>query len=193
MKRQKNRCIKCYNYEVHFHEERLRNPLPKTKGDEFIWICSSCDISFVKEEWMRKILDRVCQMPFRQFFVQTKQSLFYENWIFPTNIWLGITLETNRDEGYEKISRAPPPSKRVENAGRTKIDIVTIEPIMDFDFEIFLGIIQKINPERVYIGYDTKKTHLNEPSLDKTMEFIMELETFTRVKPKLLRERWNGT
>ena len=36
-KRQKNRCVDCYNYIPHIHTERLTDYLPKTSKDEFIF------------------------------------------------------------------------------------------------------------------------------------------------------------
>jgi len=189
MKRQKQRCMKCYNYEPHFHEERLNQSLPRTYGDEFIWVGSSGDISFAKREWMVKILDRIREMPNRTFFFQTKNPRCFYEYNFPDNVILGITLESNRD--YPSISKAPSPFIRYMDFLCLSFErkIITIEPIMFFDIWILLEWIEKIKPERVYIGYDTKNSNLPEPKLYKTFWLCSELSKFTKVKTKLLRKR----
>lgn len=188
MKRQKKNCMKCYNYEPHFHEKRLNQRLPKTEGDQFIWPCSSGDISCMKEEWINAILEKVREYSERTFLFQTKDPFCLTKYDFPSNVLLGITLETNRDEGYEKISKAPKPSERFIDFLNIEWErkIITIEPILDFDLEILSEWIKRINPERVYIGYNTKRSScsLPEPSLEKTEKLIKELEKFTRVKRK---------
>ena len=68
----KRGCQLCYDYIPHFHPERLNNRLPSTKGDEFIWCCSSGDISFAKPEWIEKIIAKILEYPNRTFFFQTK-------------------------------------------------------------------------------------------------------------------------
>jgi len=70
--------------------------------------------------------------------------------------------------------------------------VVTIEPILVFSYEeLFLAHIKEIGPERVYIGYDTKRTKLNEPRLRRAQELMKGLAKFTKVKQKLMREPWN--
>jgi hypothetical protein len=67
-----------------------------------------------------------------------------------------------------------------------------IEPVLRWSYtELFLASIKEIGPERVYIGYDTKRTKLMEPRLKQVLELMKELAKFTKVKPKLLREPWN--
>lgn len=187
----KRGCQKCYDYEPHFHEERITNKymktLPNTSGDQFIWVGSSGDISFITIYNMMKILDKIKEYP-QTFFFQTKNPEFFHKFQFPENTMLGITLETDRY--YPKISSAPVPYDRFywfKNKDHPR-KIITIEPILDFDFDIFLDWIKEINPERVYVGYDTKKNYLPEPSLEKTMKLIEELKKFTKVKLKYMKE-----
>lgn len=184
----KRGCQKCYDYEPHFHEERLNDKLPLTKGDEFIWVGSSGDISFIYVRNLYKILNKIEEYPDRIFFFQTKNPHFFLKYPFPKNVIFGITLETNRY--YPEISNAPNPYDRFYWFKTLKHSrkIITIEPIMEFDFDQFLEWIKVINPERVYIGYDTKKNNLPEPSLEKTKKLILELEKFTKVKLKYMKE-----
>jgi len=192
MKRQKHNCLECYRYEPHFHPERLDWRLPLTKGDEFIWACSAGDITFAKPEWIEAILEKIREMPTRTFLMQTKDPACYTQYDLPDNLLIDITLETNRDEGYKDISKAPLPSIRYHDY--LEIDhphkLVTVEPILDFDSDIFLDWIRDIEPIRVYIGYDSKKNRLPEPELDKTKVLISSLDEFVKIKTKFLRSAW---
>lgn len=195
MKRQKWNCkvmnreglSKCYTYEPHFHPERLHQSLPRTKGDEFIWCCSSGDITFAEEEWIDKIIKRIKELPGKTFFFQTKDPSCFYKYDFPDNVILGITLESNRDY---LITKAPFPLQRYKDFSKLdfKRKIVIIEPIMQFDLEIFVEWIKNIDPMRVYMGYDTKKSNLTEPKLSQFLELWSELNKFTKVKSKLIRE-----
>ena len=62
---------------------------------------------------------------------------------------------------------------------------ITIEPIMDFDLDILLEYIKRCNPIQVNIGKNTyRSVVLPEPKQDKTIQFINELNKFTRVEIK---------
>ena len=143
MRRQIHNCEKCGNYLPHFHEERATKEytekhFPETSRDEFIWVGSSGDISFIEYPDMLKILNRIEEYPDRTFFFQTKNPKFFWDYIFPFNTILGITLESN--VYYRGISNAPNPWKRVFNFASLEHPrkFVTIEPIMEFDFDQFL-------------------------------------------------------
>ena len=194
-KGKKRGCQDCYDYEPHFHEERLTNEwikknLPKTtKGDEFIWACSSGDIAFAKSEWIEKILMKIRELSNRTFFFQSKNPIIFQQYNFPDNILLGTTLESNRD--YLSISNAPVQTVRYADFLKIKHPrtVVTIEPIMPFDLGTFVKWIKNIAPERVYIGYDTKNTGLLEPSLAQTKRLISHLRQFTKVKLKYMKNQ----
>lgn len=198
MKRQKHRCMRCYKYEPHFHPSRLKNSLPRTEGDEFIWVCSSGDISFLKEEWMNQILEKLKEYPDRTFFFQTKDPSCFQKYEFTENIILGITLETNRNRGYRRVSEAPKPNERVKAFKKVRHlkKAITIEPILNFDLTHMLDICCDLTPERIYIGYDTKDCMLDEPALFETKQLISNLRKLLpecKVKTKLIRKAfWEG-
>jgi len=194
----KRGCQQCYDYEPHFHEDRLNQSLKNTKGDEFIWVGSSGDISFIEYPDMLKILNRIKKLP-QIFFFQSKEPRVFYKYDFPENVILGITLESNR--WYKDISDAPPPFERMNDFYRLKHPrkFITIEPILDFDFSIFLGWLRELNPERIYIGYDTHKTwwmegkekvylRKYEPRLHKTRNLIHELKRSIKVKTKYMKD-----
>ena len=186
-------CQQCYDYTPHFHEDRItkeycKKHFAKAKDNQFIWVGSSGDISFIEYPNMLKILKKIEEYPDKTFFFQTKNPDFFYKFIFPVNVILGITLES--DIFYKGISKASYPYERAYSF--EKLDFprkfVTIEPILEFNFSVFLGWIQEINPERVYIGYDSHKCNLPEPSPLKVKNLINELSRFTKVKTKFMKK-----
>jgi len=206
MKRQRWRCEYCYTFIPHSHPERLQilkkalpdkqgkigKGLPITTKDEFIWINSSGDITFADESLMCEILEIIKKITNRTFFFQTKDPKCFNKYDFPKNSILCITLETDKDEGYAQISKAPMPTKRfndfcdIEHAKKR----VTIEPIIEFNNDMFIDMLKELQPEIVTIGYDSKNCGLPEPSLKDTMELCKEIMKFTKVKTKTIRERY---
>ena len=207
-KRQKQRCGKCYTFEPHFHIERLAHSSPKTKENQFVFFPKGGDIAFASEYELWCMLQYVKDNPQTTFLMQTKDpTCLLKREHYPDNLILGVTLETDKDafgvpikEGglnptnyvmYKQISKAPIPFERTQTfiQVKHKRKSVTIEPILFFS-PLFIAIIQAIEPEFVYVGYDTKNCHLPEPTLTKTKKLISELSVFTEVREKTLREAW---
>jgi hypothetical protein len=106
------------------------------------------------------------------------------------NILLGATIETNRSNDF---SKAPTVAERAKAMIDLQYDrkYLSVEPIMDFDLEIFIDWIEKIVPIHVAVGYDNYNNHLPEPSLTKTLQLIERLKEFTEVRKLRLREAWS--
>jgi hypothetical protein len=178
-KRQMQNCMECYHYVPHTHPERL--DAKKMPNAETVFVCGNGDISFCSKEYTESIIERVARYPQKTFYFQSKQPGYFSPFItqFPSNVILVTTLETNRNEGYKAISKAPIPSKRCEQFRRLDYPrkVVTIEPVMDFDTEIFFSWILNIKPEYVWLGLNShpEQVQLREPSKEKVMEFIGRL------------------
>jgi len=202
-KRQKHRCEKCYSYEPHFHAERLGE---KFKAGETVFVAAAGDISFATTEQHKAILDVIKNNPKTLFYMQSKKpACFFSFDIFPNNLVLGTTIETNRgfpngnvDYPYSEISQAPFPISRVlslrviKNARK----YITIEPILDFDLDIVIAWLEQIAPEFAYVGYlnplwKAKKLRLPEPPLEKTKCLCEELAKFMEVRLKTMRKGWD--
>jgi hypothetical protein len=83
------------------------------------------------------------------------------------------------------MQNCPPPFKRA--LAMYRIDLkkyLTIEPILDFDLNEMIEIVKSVNPIQVNTGADSGNNHLPEPSKDKILVLIKELEKFTIVKQK---------
>lgn len=77
-KRQKHKCIKCYQYTPHTHPNRLEVSLPNTSNDEFIFTCASGDISFCPTSFLKKIIKRIEDNPHKTFLIQSKNPKTFE-------------------------------------------------------------------------------------------------------------------
>jgi protein gp37 len=150
----------------------------KYKPDDWVFVTSMGDIVFCPNENLEQILYVVRNNPQSNFLFCTKNPKTYER--FPTlqNIYYGCTIETNRDTS--NFSKAPRTEFRY-NIIRDLHDcnkFISIEPIMDFDYPIFVSWLTEINPKIVEIGADNYKMGLPEPSKQKVEALITILDTF---------------
>jgi len=176
-KRQKHRCRKCYEYVPHEHPERLNERLPKTRGDEFISVVLSGDIAFASYEYREKILDRIRAESRKPFLIQSKNPAVFLEHRFPENVILGTTIETNRDDIAAKYSKAPAPSMRKEAMCKLNHPrkMITIEPILKFDLEQLVSWVLEINPEMVWVGYNSKQRCEDNPTISDFKALITRL------------------
>jgi DNA repair photolyase len=186
-------CAYCYmkrwpNLQpIHLDEKELNRNLGE---GEFYFVCSGCDLfaNDVKLEWIDQTLAAIKKYPLNKYLIQTKapvrMSLFIDR--IPTSAILGTTLETNRPElfrfsGGDWFSDR----SRIMNYLSEQFPVmITIEPIMDFDLELFVELIQYANPIWVNIGADSGRNGLPEPSAEKIGQLIERLKMFTHVKIK---------
>jgi DNA repair photolyase len=129
----------------------------------------------IDDNWIRDTLN-YCSKFDNIYIFQSKNTFNLNRFIdyFPNKIILGTTLETNRRDLLEEISRAPSPQGRLawfERINRKKF--ITVEPIMDFDLELFAEMIIEAKPNFVNIGADSnKKNNLPEPRWIKVLNLI---------------------
>jgi len=184
----------CYEFEPHEHPERLNQKLPRTGYMQFIFTCASGDISFCTTEYLMKIITRIRSEPDKSFLIQSKDPATFNRVTFPRNVILGTTLETNRDDLYKRISKAPKPSRRYGDfvAVKHTTKMVTIEPVIDFDLKVLVSWMENINPCMVWLGYDSRSNHLPEPKLEKVTRLYWELgrRGFVTVLKKIRKAWW---
>jgi len=181
-------------FKPRFNEEELK----KNFKEGVVFVSDMGDIFSpgVKKEWVIKVIKHIARFTNTYFLFLTKNPQKYKEFIdiMPPNAILGATIETNRDDLYIKyrISHAPLPSLRYRAMKELDwpLKFVSIEPILDFDLNVFVECIKEINPFMVYVGYDNYGNKLPEPPLEKTMALIDELSEFTDVRYKTLRRAW---
>jgi len=165
-------------FEPHFIEEELQSSF---RPNEFIFVAFMGDIAFATREEYLRILARIRQFPKTWFLIQSKNPRrLYDWWVnwgigVPNNVYLGTTIETNRD--YATIrNKAPAPIDRFRYlAGYPhSLKFLSIEPIMDFDVDELLHWVKLMQPSIVEVGADNYHNHLPEPSWRKVQELLRE-------------------
>lgn len=126
-----------------------------------------------------KVLEHCAKWPKNTYVFQTKNPARYMQFLsrIPEGSMLGCTIETNRVIPLE-VSRAPSPYFRVDAMGSlpdTWRTFVTLEPIMDFDVDVLVEWLERIRPEFVNIGADSKGHHLPEPPAEKVRALLSRL------------------
>lgn len=191
-KRQRKRCQLCYDYTPHSHLERLKKAPPKTREGEFIFLIAFGDPSFMLPLEFTKVLLYCEEHPDRDFLIQSKNPSYFLQFRIPKNVIIGTTLENDWESAYTK---APDPMHRADAMRKLHgvRKMVTVEPIMKFELELFAYLIKSTEPWRVYIGYDSHpgKNHLPEPSLAEADALVAELRSAgIDVRWKLRRRAW---
>ena len=193
-------CSYCYMKvfknigELRLDDKALKDDLG---SGNFIFVGSSTDM-FAKDvpyEWIKKVLD-YCKKFDNKYLFQSKNPERFLEFVFPHNIILGTTVETNSvaEEWYDNISKAPNTAWRLSAMGKLPKEIkkmISIEPIMDFG-DLMVDWIRDVEPEFVSIGADSKNHKLPEPSKEKINALIEKLKTFTEVKIKDNLRRLTG-
>ena len=194
-------CSYCYmkqfkQPELHFDEKELKTDLGE---GNFIFVGSSCDMwaDLVPADWINKTVSHCEKYSQNTYLFQSKNpERFYRlatHFNYPTNTILGTTIETNRI--YPQMGETPSSHERSEYMSFISEyfkTMVTIEPIMDFDLNVLVDLVQYCNPLWVNIGADSKGHNLSEPSSEKITALIEELSKFTKVIPKKnLNRIWN--
>jgi len=197
-------CPDCYSYEPHYHPERLKKiPSGEKEWKEFIvFVFGTGDISFYDPSFVRKTFKAIDNHKPRKpktYYFQSKNPECFEqylDWFNEHNelVILLTTLETNRDAGYDKISKAPLPTIRFRDFYELDYPrkVLTIEPVLDFDLEEFVEMVLKLHRqgtlEYVWFGFDSKNCGLPEPSIEKAQRFVDILQDHgIEVRGKSLR------
>jgi DNA repair photolyase len=188
-------CSYCYckrwgeQKPVRFDEKELKTDLGQ---GNFIFVGSSCDMfaNDIPKEWITETLIKADFYTGNKYLFQSKNPErfieFGEYLPDGHRTYLCTTIETNR--WYSGImGNCPSIGERIQALRRIKNVIpiyITIEPIMDFDLDVLVKMIRLVKPKQVNIGADSGNNNLPEPSKEKVLELISELEKFTIVKQK---------
>lgn len=205
------RLKQCYNEFFHSVQESApelkvteTTPIfipshPNFSKFKMVFVGTMCDIfaPCVADGLIEMILQIVRQYPGTDFLFLTKNPWRYVNLLskhgpdfFPKNVVYGCTIESNRN--YPELSKAPAQKERFrpmlllqELGGRV---LISIEPILEFDFYTFVHLLEKIKPWKVAVGFDNYGCGLPEPSKEKTLRLIQHIEVFASVCRKNLRD-----
>lgn len=192
-------CSYCYmkrfpQKDVRFVEGELKTNLG---SDNYIFVGSSCDMwaEDIPDEWISMTVRHCREFDNNRYLFQSKNPRRFKDfkYQFPVGARykddgtvLCTTIESNRD--YPNISAPTTIDERVQEMAHLRNNfmlMVTIEPILDFDLEEFLDMLEYINPDYVNIGADSGGNGLPEPSKEKIEKLLKGLEEITTlITPK---------
>ena len=152
--------------------------------DNLIFVGSSCDMFArdIPHDWIIKTLDRCEKYSGNYYLIQTKNPNNMFKFLYNRNKRIFktcITVESNLHY-TEIMGKSPSPIDRTY----AYIDYITIEPILDFDIDLFISMLESCKPKQINIGADSGNNNLPEPPKEKILELITELKKFTKVKLK---------
>ena len=163
-------------FSPHLVEQELGR---KFKPGSFVFVGYMGDISFASRPIIIDLCARIAEQPEVNFLFCSKEPLCYGYWhiVYPDNLYLGATIETNRDLG---LSKAPAPRHRY--TAMRALDhpkkFIAIEPICDFDLDEMLSWMEEINPQIIEVGADNYHNNLPEPPWEKVEKLLDGLRTF---------------
>ena len=117
--------LRNYNTNPAFHPERLDQPL-RVKKPQKVFVCSTADLfgDWICEEWIKRIIDIVNKANWHTFQFLTKNPLRFSEFDFPSNVWLGTTVEDI--EHYERAIEL------IASTNSNRITFISFEPLMTF-------------------------------------------------------------
>jgi DNA repair photolyase len=146
----------------------------------------------VNSEFIHEILEW-CRKHDNTYLFQTKNPERFIAFadLFPKNTILCTTIETNRR--YPQMGNAPDPLDRAiamnQMANEGFKIFLTCEPIMDFDLDDMVYLIETCLPTQVNVGADSKNNHLPEPTKINLLALIDRIQKFTTIANKSNLER----
>lgn len=174
--------------ELHFDEEELKTDLYKYGENQFVFVGSSCDMwaEEIPPGYKTKTINHCRKYPKNQYLYQSKNPKNFLSTILKKNTVYATTIETNR--AYPEMGKAPPIWERAHAIRMIKEQgfktMITLEPIMDFDFRHLLELIRHVEPDWVSIGADSQGHGLPEPGPEKIKKLLTALSKFTKILPK---------
>jgi len=185
-----HQCSYCYvlTYKDQPSEFKLDLPFPRLGKSRKIFVGHLCDMwaKGIPPEDIGSILGW-CNHFENDYVFQSKNPSRFIDFAndIPRHSTIGTTIETNRQDILDRLSKAPPVDERADAMRLTKDygfkQFVTIEPIMDFDVAELGKLIIEASPDWVNIGADSKHHNLPEPSKEK-VNALIELLTDSRIK-----------
>ena len=177
MKRQYPVIKEKYSGEIRLDEKVLKKNL---KSGLFYFVQSMGDLfaEGVSHFIIAEVLWWLKKYPDNTYLLQSKNPHRYLEFDFPKNTVLGTTIESNRD--YKGMSKAPKINDRLtamvalrKKGCRT---MVSIEPVLKFDVFEMADILRVIKAEWINLGADSKGHNLPEPSKEKLLKLIDQVE-----------------
>ena len=138
----------------------------------------------ISPEWIQRTIDHC--LKFDNTYLFQSKNVYNMLKYLPSsmNAIVCTTVETNR--WYPSVMRfSPTPQARIVSITNTVFPIyITIEPILDFNLDVFVRLLRSCHPTQVNIGADSGGNELPEPSSEKIIALIEMLQEFTVISRK---------
>ena len=171
-----------------FFPERLNDPDLQRKGPYKIFAVSMGDLfgSWIPNIWIERTIYTAKQYDQHQFMFLTKYPERYNQFEFPSNVWLGATVEVPDQKGMQRLMDLSSVQTKAKK-------FLSIEPLLgsfelidlsEFDL-VIVGAMTgpgAVKPQKDWI--DSIKHH-NIFYKDNIKPFFILLHTITRSKPIL--------
>lgn len=121
--------------------------------------------------------------PENTYIFQTRNPKLYFNFLqdFPPKVLFSTIIETNRFIS-EIMKNSPQPLMRIKYIHDLKQlgynTMINIEPIMDFDIEIFFYMLITANPDFITISKNAIKRNIPEPEKNMVLRLRYMLDDF---------------
>lgn len=175
-----------YSGELRLDDKAMKQSLGKGNT----WFIVGQNDLFADEvpyEIIKSIIGKCTEYPNNNYFFQSKNPsrMYYcRDILAPLRPVLCTTIETNRIYP-EFMGKTVSPYYRAQYMRKLSYSFVTaltIEPIMDFDIDELLALIQTAKPDYINIGADSKKNGLPEPSKDKILDLMESINLVTGIE-----------
>lgn len=177
-------CTYCSTRSFMFQPTMVRRQpgeLPYLGDHRIIFVCHLCDLfsEHAPADLVVEVLRHCKAFRYNTYVFQSKNPKRFREFEehFPDRFMLGTTIETDRQDLAGRYATAPPVLSRAYGLADAKAPrkFVSIEPVMDFDLEGLVALVETAAPNFVSIGGDSKRHFLPEPSQGKVAALIAEL------------------
>jgi len=129
------------DFEPVWLESKFQRKLPKKP--QRIFVGSMSEIEFWREDWMRRVIEKIKEYPQHVFQFLTKHPKIYSQWLWPENCWLGITATDNATlrDAYFVVRHE-------------RIKFINIEPILG-PVDIMVALENRLDVNWVIVGAET--------------------------------------
>jgi DNA repair photolyase len=171
-------------FDLQLHEDVLAKPIRGKNKTYSICLMGDLFAKSVPYDWIERVLEW-CDKADKSntFMFCTKNPAGYIRlnlyWLQVQNFHFGVTIETDIIEIGKRYSKAPSVQDRIAlfSTLEAKHKYISVEPIMKFtDAANFAYKLWCCKVEYVYVGYDTKGNHMEEPSIEEFRKLIDELK-----------------
>ncbi len=163
---------------VRFDKKELKTDLGKGNT---IFVGSSCDMfsENVSDFWISNTIEH-CKKFDNEYIFQTKNAkrMCQVNKFFPNKSRFIVTVESDIDypEHYNNSPKVKDRMFWFESMSQSHNSMISVEPIMDFNLDIFSTMLIHSGAVQVNIGADSGGNNLPEPSKEKLLELVKILQ-----------------